>query len=172
CLGLWNDTQAQAWKRIVDFVHAGSSAKIGLPLRHAGRKGSTRVAWEGMDQPLVEGGWPLISASALPYLPDGQLPRAMDRADMDKVREDFLRATRLAIEIGFDLIELHAAHGYLLSSFLSPLTNRRSDDYGGDPENRAPFPLEIFRSMRAIWPLEKPLFVRLSCHDWTAGGNT
>ena len=172
CLGLWNDTQAQAWKRIVDFVHAGSSAKIGLQLGHAGRKGSTQRAWEGMDQPLVEGGWPLISASALPYLPDGQLPRAMDRADMDGVREDFLRATRFAIEIGFDLIELHAAHGYLLSSFLSPLTNRRSDDYGGDHENRARFPLEIFRSMRAIWPQAKPLFVRLSCHDWTAGGNT
>jgi anthraniloyl-CoA monooxygenase len=172
CLGLWNDAQAKAWKRIVDFVHAGSSAKIGLQLGHAGRKGSTRRAWEGMDQPLVEGGWPLISASALPYLPDGQLPRAMDRADMDKVREDFLHATRLAVEIGFDLIELHAAHGYLLSSFLSPLTNRRSDDYGGAHANRARFPLEIFRAMRAIWPPAKPLFVRLSCHDWTEGGNT
>jgi anthraniloyl-CoA monooxygenase len=172
CLGLWNETQARAWKRIVDFVHAGSAAKIGLQLGHAGRKGSTKRAWEGIDQPLEAGNWPLISASALPYLPDSQVPRAMTRADMDRVRDEFLRATRLAIEIGFDLIELHAAHGYLLSSFLSPLTNRREDEYGGDHESRARYPLEIFRAMRAIWPEEKPMFVRLSCHDWAEGGNT
>ncbi|HKF62718.1 MAG TPA: bifunctional salicylyl-CoA 5-hydroxylase/oxidoreductase, partial [Dongiaceae bacterium] len=172
CLGLWNERQARAWKRIVDFVHAGSPARIGLQLGHAGRKGSTKRAWEGIDQPLEAGNWPLISASALPYLPDSQVPRAMTRADMDRVREEFLRATRLAIEIGFDLIELHAAHGYLLSSFLSPLTNRREDAYGGDHESRARYPLEIFRAMRAIWPEEKPMFVRLSCHDWAEGGNT
>jgi anthraniloyl-CoA monooxygenase len=172
CLGLWNETQARAWRRIVDFVHAGAAAKIGLQLGHAGRKGSTRRAWEGIDQPLEAGNWPLISASALPYLPDSQVPRAMTRADMDRVREEFLRATRLAIEIGFDLIELHAAHGYLLSSFLSPLTNRREDEYGGDHEGRARYPLEVFRAMRAIWPVEKPIFVRVSCHDWAEGGNT
>jgi anthraniloyl-CoA monooxygenase len=172
CLGLWNETQARAWKRIVDFVHAGSAAKIGLQLGHAGRKGSTRRAWEGIDQPLAEGNWPLISASDLPYLPRSQTPRAMTRTDMDRVREEFLRATRLAVEIGFDLIELHAAHGYLLSSFLSPLTNRRDDAYGGDHEGRARYPLEVFRAMREIWPQEKPMFVRLSCHDWAEGGNT
>ena len=172
CLGLWNETQARAWRRIVDFVHAGSAAKIGLQLGHAGRKGSTKRAWEGIDQPLETGNWPLISASALPYLPDSQVPRAMTGADMDRVREEFLRATRLAIEIGFDLIELHAAHGYLLSSFLSPLTNRREDEYGGDHEGRARYPLEVFRAMRAIWPEEKPIFVRVSCHDWAEGGNT
>jgi anthraniloyl-CoA monooxygenase len=172
CLGLWNETQARAWKRIVDFVHAGSAAKIGLQLGHAGRKGSTRRAWEGIDQPLAEGNWPLISASALPYLPESQIPRAMTRTDMDRVRAAFLRATRFAIGIGFDLIELHAAHGYLLSSFLSPLTNRRQDEYGGDHEGRARFPLEVFRAMRQIWPEEKPMFVRLSCHDWAEGGNT
>jgi anthraniloyl-CoA monooxygenase len=172
CLGLWNETQARAWKRIVDFVHAGSAAKIGLQLGHAGRKGSTKRSWEGIDQPLETGNWPLISASALPYLPDSQVPRAMTGADMDRVREEFLRATRLAIEIGFDLIELHAAHGYLLSSFLSPLTNRREDEYGGDHESRARYPLEVFRAMRAIWPEEKPIFVRVSCHDWAEGGNT
>jgi anthraniloyl-CoA monooxygenase len=172
CAGLWNDEQARAWARIVDFVHANSPAKFALQLGHAGRKGSTKVAWEGMDQPLDQGGWPLISASALPYLEHGPVPRAMDRADMDGVVADFARSARLAAATGADLLELHCAHGYLLSSFLSPLTNRRDDEYGGDHANRARFPIEVFRAVRAAWPDDRPLSVRLSCHDWAEGGNT
>jgi anthraniloyl-CoA monooxygenase len=172
CLGLWNDEQLPAWKRIVDFVHTTTSAKFGLQLGHAGRKGSTRVAWEGIDQPLPEGNWPLISASAMPYMANGQLPRAMTRADMDRVKADFVAAAKRGIEAGFDILELHCAHGYLLSCFLSPLTNRRNDEYGGSHENNARFPLEIFRAIREVWPERKPISVRLSCHDWTEGGNT
>jgi anthraniloyl-CoA monooxygenase len=172
CLGLWNDEQAAAWKRIGDFVHSESPAKFGLQLGHAGRKGSTKVPWEGADQPLDAGNWPLISASALPYLERLQAPRAMTREDMDRVRADFVRAMHYAVEIGFDIVELHAAHGYLLSSFLSPLTNQRGDEYGGSRENRARFPLEVFRAMREIWPEDKPMSVRLSTHDWFEGGNT
>ncbi|CAA7620887.1 bifunctional salicylyl-CoA 5-hydroxylase/oxidoreductase [Magnetospirillum sp. SS-4] len=172
CAGLWTEEQAAAWKRIVAFVHANSAAKFGIQLGHAGRKGSTRVAWDGMDQPLDSGGWPLISASALPYLPHSPTPRAMDRDDMDRVIADFVRSTRLAAETGADILELHCAHGYLLSAFLSPLTNRRDDQYGGDHAGRARFPLEVFRAVRAAWPAERPLSVRLSCHDWFEGGNT
>src|SRR3546814_2584444 len=122
-----------------------------------------------MDQPLDDGGWPLLSASALPYLKDGQVPKAMDRADMDRVKADFVRATELAVTAGADWLELHCAHGYLLSSFLSPLTNQRTDDYGGSHENRARYPLEVFRPIRAAWPDDKPISVRLSCHDWFEG---
>lgn len=172
CLGLWNEEQAAGWKRFVDFVHGNSGAKVGIQLGHAGRKGATRLAWEGMDQPLAGGGWPLLSASALPYLKDGQVPKAMDRADMDRVKADFVRATELAATTGADWLELHCAHGYLLSSFLSPLTNRRTDDYGGSHENRSRYPLEVFRAIRAAWPADKPISVRLSCHDWFEGGNT
>ncbi|MDX3976367.1 bifunctional salicylyl-CoA 5-hydroxylase/oxidoreductase [Shinella sp.] len=172
CLGLWNDEQAQAFKRIVDFVHHQTPAKIGLQLGHAGRKGATKLAWEGIDQPLAEGGWPLISASALPYLAHSQTPREMTRADMDRVIRDFVQATERARDIGFDIIELHAAHGYLLSSFLSPLTNTRTDDYGGDHAARARFPLEVFHAIRRVWPQDKPISVRLSTHDWHQGGNT
>ncbi|WP_047456744.1 bifunctional salicylyl-CoA 5-hydroxylase/oxidoreductase [Rhizobium rhizogenes] len=172
CLGLWNEGQAIQWKRLVDFVHTNSAAKVGIQLGHAGRKGATKVAWEGIDQPVAEGEWPLISASAIPYLKNSQVPKAMDRADMDRVKADFIRATELAITTGADWLELHGAHGYLLSSFLSPLTNLRGDDYGGSHENRARYPLEIFRAMREIWPKDKPISVRLSCHDWTDGGNT
>jgi anthraniloyl-CoA monooxygenase len=172
CLGLWNDAQETAWQRIVDYVHRHTHAKIGIQLGHAGRKGSTRVAWEGADEPLPQDNWPLISASALPYLPHSDVPRAMTRADMDRVLEDFVAATERAARIGFDILELHAAHGYLLSSFLSPLTNIRDDDYGGSHENRARFPLEVFRAMRAVWPASKPMSVRLSAHDWFDGGNT
>ena len=171
CLGLWSDAQAQAWARIVRFVHEETPARIGLQLGHAGRKGSTRVAWEGTDQPLAQDNWPLISASALPYLAHSQVPRAMTRADMDRVRDDFVGAMRRAVAIGFDIVELHAAHGYLLSSFLSPLTNQRTDEYGGSHENRARFPLEVFGAMRAIWPEDKPMSVRLSTNDWVEGGN-
>ncbi|MFN7026112.1 MAG: bifunctional salicylyl-CoA 5-hydroxylase/oxidoreductase [Pseudorhizobium sp.] len=172
CLGLWNEEQAAGWKRFVDFTHSNSTAKVGIQLGHAGRKGATKLAWEGMDQPLEEGAWPLISASALPYLKHGQLPKPMDRADMDRVRADFMRATELAASAGADWLELHCAHGYLLSSFLSPLTNQRSDEYGGSHENRARYPLEVFRAIRAVWPADKPISVRLSCHDWFEGGNT
>jgi anthraniloyl-CoA monooxygenase len=172
CLGLWNDAQEAAWRRIVDYVHRHTPAKIGIQLGHAGRKGSTRVAWEGADEPLPEGNWPLMSASALPYLPQSTVPRAMTRDDMDRVLADFVAATARAARIGFDILELHAAHGYLLSSFLSPLTNIRDDDYGGSHANRARFPLEVFRAVRAAWPASKPISVRLSAHDWFDGGNT
>ena len=171
CLGLWNDEQALAWKRLVDFIHS-TPAKAGLQLGHSGRKGSTRVAWEGADQPLDEDNWPVISASAVPYLSNGAMPREMTREDMERVKADFCAAALRGVTAGFDVLELHCAHGYLLSSFLSPLTNRRTDEYGGSPENRARYPLEIFRAIRAIWPPERPISVRLSCHDWTDGGNT
>ncbi|MCY1668675.1 bifunctional salicylyl-CoA 5-hydroxylase/oxidoreductase [Rhizobium sp. SL86] len=172
CLGLWDDGQIAGWKRFVDFVHQNSAAKVGIQLGHAGRKGSTKLAWDGIDQPLEDGGWPLISASALPYLKHSPVPKAMDRADMDRVTADFEAATRRAIETGADWLEFHAAHGYLLSSFLSPLTNRRDDEYGGSHENRARYPLEVFKAVRAIWPKDRPISVRLSCHDWFDGGNT
>jgi len=172
CLGLWNDAQAAQWRRLVDLIHSLGQAKVGIQLGHAGRKGATRVPWEGIDQPLQSGDWPLISASALPYLPHSQLPRAMDGSDMDLVRDDFVAATRRAAAAGVEWLELHCAHGYLLSSFLSPLTNRRTDVYGGSHENRVRYPLEVFKAMRAVWPSERPMSVRLSCHDWTEGGNT
>lgn len=172
CLGLWNDAQEAQWRRLVGLIHSLGHAKVGIQLGHAGRKGATRVPWEGIDQPLESGEWPLISASALPYLPHSQLPRAMDRSDMDRVRDDFVAATHRAASAGVEWLELHCAHGYLLSSFLSPLTNRRTDEYGGSHENRARFPLEVFKAMRAAWPSDRPMSVRLSCHDWTEGGNT
>ncbi|GHC81307.1 bifunctional salicylyl-CoA 5-hydroxylase/oxidoreductase [Limoniibacter endophyticus] len=172
CLGLWNEEQAANWKRLVDFVHGNSAAKVAIQLGHAGRKGATKLAWEGIDQPLEEGAWPLYSASALPYLPHGQVPKAADRADLDRIKADFIRATELAATTGADWLELHCAHGYLLSSFLSPLTNQRTDEYGGSHENRARYPLEIFHAIRKIWPQDKPISVRLSCHDWFEGGNT
>jgi anthraniloyl-CoA monooxygenase len=172
CAGLWNDAQLLAWKRIVDFVHGHSHAKMGIQLGHAGRKGATRVPWEGEDEALEAGGWPLISASALAYLPRLSVPRAMTRADMQRVSADFVACTRRAAQAGFDILELHCAHGYLLSSFLSPLTNQRADAYGGSLENRARYPLEVFAAVRAVWPDDKPISVRLSCHDWCPGGNT
>lgn len=172
CLGLWNNEQAEQWRRIVDFIHRNSPAKAAIQLGHAGRKGSTRVAWEGIDQPLTDENWPLIAPTALSYLADGQMPREMTRADMDRVNEDFVAAARRAATIGFDLLELHCAHGYLLSEFISPLTNRRSDEYGGSLENRTRYPLEVFAAIRAVWPEERPMSVRLSCHDWFPGGIT
>jgi len=173
CAGMYAPEHQAAWKRIVDFVHASTPARIGIQLGHAGRKGATRVAWEGIDEPLDSAGaWPLVSASALPYLPRSQMPREMTRDDMRRITADFMRATRMAAEAGFDILELHCAHGYLLSSFLSPLTNRRTDDYGGSLENRLRFPLEVFNAVREAWPKDKPISVRLSCHDWYPGGNT
>jgi anthraniloyl-CoA monooxygenase len=171
CAGLWSPEQQQAWRRIVDFVHGHSPAKIGLQLGHAGRKGATRKPWEGEDQPLDQP-WPLLSASPLPYLPGFPTPREMTRDDMQRVTADFVAAARRGAEAGFDILELHCAHGYLLSSFLSPLTNRRTDAYGGSVENRVRYPLEVFRAIRAVWPEDRPISVRLSCHDWHPGGNT
>jgi len=172
CAGLWNDAQRDAWKRIVDFVHGHSGAKMGIQLGHAGRKGSTQLGWQQADEPLESGNWPLVSASAIPYGQNSQVPREMNRADMDRISADFVAATRRAADAGFDILELHCAHGYLLSSFLSPLTNRRGDAYGGAVENRARWPLEVFAAVRAAWPQERPISVRLSCHDWFPGGNT
>jgi anthraniloyl-CoA monooxygenase len=175
CAGLWNDAQRDAWKRIVDFVHRNSSAKMGIQLGHAGRKGSTQLGWQRMDEPLEAGqgeNWPIFSASAIAYGPNSQIPQAMDRADMDRVITEFVAATRRAAVAGFDILELHCAHGYLLSSFLSPLTNQRSDAYGGSVDNRARFPLEVFAAVREVWPQDRPISVRLSCHDWFPGGNT
>ena len=173
CPGLWNAEQRDGWKRIVDFVHANSDAKIAIQLGHAGAKGSTRVAWEGIDQPLEHGNWPLISASPQQYL-DGvsDWSHAMTRADMDRVRDDFVRSTRFAAEAGFDWLELHCAHGYLLSSFISPLTNLRSDAYGGSLANRLRYPLEVFDAVRAAWPQDRPISVRISASDWVEGGIT
>ncbi|RIY03473.1 bifunctional salicylyl-CoA 5-hydroxylase/oxidoreductase [Aureimonas flava] len=172
CLGLWNDAQTQGWRRLADFVHGSTDARLGIQLGHAGRKGATRLAWDGIDEPLTEGAWPLLSASALPYLAHSAVPKAMDRADMDRVLADFVAAARRAADAGVDWLELHCAHGYLLSSFLSPLTNRRDDEYGGSHENRARYPLEVFRAVREAWPEDRPISVRLSAHDWFQGGNT
>ncbi len=170
CTGLWKPEHAAGWRRIVDFVHHASGAKIGIQLAHAGRKASTRRSWEGDSEPLLEGNWPIIAPSPIPYFPHSQVPRPMDRAAMDAVRDDFLRATRLAEAAGFDIIELHCAHGYLLASFLSPLTNRRDDEYGGSLANRLRYPLEIFAAVRAAWPASKPMSVRISATDWMPGG--
>jgi anthraniloyl-CoA monooxygenase len=172
CAGLWNDAQEAAWKRIVDFTHAHGAAKIALQLGHAGRKGATRLMWDAVDQPLQQGAWPLISASPISYFPHSQIPREMTRADMDRVTAQFVQAARRGERAGFDMLELHYAHGYLLASFLSPLTNRRTDDYGGSIENRLRYPLEVFTALRAVWPAEKPMSVRISATDWADGGIT
>ena len=178
CPGLWSDEQAADWRRITDWVHRKSGAKIGVQLGHAGAKGSTCRPWQGpgMDRALpaggVEGNWPLIAASALPHLPDGQVPRAMTEADMDRVTQDFVEATRRAVSAGFDWLELHCAHGYLLSGFISPLTNRRDDAYGGPLAHRLRFPLRVFAAVRAAWPEHLPISVRISAHDWVEGGTT
>jgi anthraniloyl-CoA monooxygenase len=172
CPGLWNDAQAAAFRRIVDFVHGQSSAKIGLQLGHSGPKGSTQLGWEGTDEPLPQGNWPLLSASALPYGEQNQTPQAMTRADMDRVTQAFVDATHRAAAAGFDWLELHCAHGYLLSAFITPLTNLRTDGYGGSIEARCRYPLEVFRAMRAVWPADRPMSVRISAHDWAPGGHT
>ncbi len=170
CAGLWTDEQQAAWTRIVDFVHQQSGAKICLQLGHAGRKGATRLMWDGMDRPLETGAWPLISASPLPYYPESQVPREMSRADMDQVRDQFVASVHRAEACGFDMVEMHAAHGYLLASFLSPVTNQRTDNFGGSLENRMRFPLDVFTAMRAAWPAHKPMSVRISATDWMEGG--
>jgi anthraniloyl-CoA monooxygenase len=172
CTGLWNDEQEAAWRRIVDFVHAHSGSKICLQLGHAGRKGATKLMWEGIDRPLEAGAWDICSASPIPYFSDSQIPREATRADMETVKADFVSAAERGERAGFDMLELHCAHGYLLASFISPLTNRRTDEYGGSLENRLRFPLEVFEAMRAVWPAHKPMSVRISATDWAEGGVT
>lgn len=172
CTGMYNDAQEAAWKRVVDFVHANSATKFCLQLGHAGRKGSTKLMWDGIDEPLPAGNWPIVSASPLPYYPHSQVPREMTRADMDATIADYVQAVQRAERAGFDMVELHAAHGYLIASFISPLTNKRTDEYGGSLQNRLRFPLEVFRAMRRAWPDEKPMSVRISATDWEDGGLT
>ncbi|OCW57871.1 bifunctional salicylyl-CoA 5-hydroxylase/oxidoreductase [Hoeflea olei] len=166
CPGMYQPEHEAAWKRIVDFIHAESQAKVCMQIGHAGAKGSTQLGWEEGDAPLKEGNWPLVSASDVAWSKNNQAPKAMDRADMDMVRDQFVAATEMAERAGFDMIELHMAHGYLLSSFITPLTNRRQDDYGGSLENRMRFPLEVYRAVREAWPARKPLSVRISANDW------
>jgi len=170
CAGLYKPEHESAFARLVDFVHQSTPAKIGIQLGHSGRKGSTRLMWEGVDEPLPSGNWELIAPSSLPYLPVSQTPRAMDRDDMDLVREQFVAATRMAARADFDLLELHCAHGYLLASFISQLTNRRRDEYGGTLEHRLRYPLEVFDAIRTAWPAGKPMTVRVSASDWYEGG--
>ncbi|WP_241740821.1 bifunctional salicylyl-CoA 5-hydroxylase/oxidoreductase [Streptomyces sp. L2] len=171
CTGLYTGRQGEAWRRITDFVHAQApGTAIGVQLGHSGRKGSTRLMWEGMDEPLPEGNWPLVAASPLPYKPGGQTPRELTRAQLTDLREQFASAAGRAARAGFDLLELHCAHGYLLSGFLSPLTNRRTDAYGGSLEKRLRFPLEVFDAVREVWPAERPMTVRISATDWAEGG--
>ncbi len=170
CAGLWSDEQEAAWRRVVEFVHANSAAKICLQLGHAGRKGATKLMWDGMDRPLEEGGWDLISASPVPYFPDSRMPREMDRVAMDRVKAEFIAAAERGEACGFDMLELHCAHGYLLASFISPLTNQRTDAYGGSLDNRLRYPLEVFEALRSVWPSHKPMSVRISATDWAEGG--
>ena len=171
CAGMYKDEHVAAWRRIVDFVHANSRSKIGMQLGHAGRKGSTKSPWDGLDLPLDEGNWEILAPSPIAYVEGvNQVPREMTRADMDKVRDDHARAAQMANDAGFDILELHGAHGYLLASFISPLTNVRTDEYGGNHENRMRFPLEVFDAVREVWPAEKPISVRISATDWAKGG--
>ncbi|MEM8755149.1 MAG: bifunctional salicylyl-CoA 5-hydroxylase/oxidoreductase, partial [Pseudomonadota bacterium] len=166
CPGLYDPAHEAAWARLVDFVHEETDAKICCQIGHSGRKGSTQLGWEEMDAPLAADNWPLLSASPIPWSPRNAAPKAMDRADMDRVRDEFVAAAQMADRAGFDMIELHAAHGYLLSSFISPASNVRDDEYGGSLENRLRYPLEVFRAMRAAWPEAKPMSVRISATDW------
>jgi len=170
---MYKEDHVPAWRRVVEFVHQHSPAKVCLQLGHSGRKGSTKLPWEGggADEAL-EDGWEVIAPSAIPHAPKMPMPREMTRADMERVCDDFVRATRMAEQCGFDMLELHCAHGYLLSSFITPLSNQRKDEFGGSLENRLRFPLEVFRSMRAVWPKRKPMSVRISATDWVDGGIT
>jgi anthraniloyl-CoA monooxygenase len=166
CTGLYEDGHEHAWKRLVDFVHAETDAKMAIQLGHSGAKGSTQLGWEISDAPLVERNWEVIGPSCVPWSPDNQPPREMTRADMERVRDEFVRSAKMAARAGFDWLELHYAHGYLMSSFITPLTNRRKDEYGGSLENRMRYPLEVFRAVRKVWPEGKPISVRISAHDW------
>ncbi|RWO94284.1 MAG: bifunctional salicylyl-CoA 5-hydroxylase/oxidoreductase, partial [Mesorhizobium sp.] len=166
CPGFYAPDHEVAWKRLVDFVHTETEAKICAQIGHSGAKGSTRLGWQGTDVPLTSGNWPVMAASAVAWSPENQLPKAMDCADMDQVRDQFVASAEMAARCGFDMLEIHAAHGYLLSSFITPLTNRRTDAYGGSLENRMRYPLEVFHAVRAVWPAEKPVSMRISANDW------
>ena len=166
CTGLYAPEHEVAWRRIVEFVHAETDAKVAIQLGHSGPKGSTQLGWETMDAPLAQGNWPVLGPSPVAWSPNNQVPRAMTPADMDKVRAEFVRAAQMAERAGFDMLELHCAHGYLMSAFITPLTNRRTDAYGGSLENRMRFPLEVFQAVRAVWPAAKPISVRISANDW------
>jgi len=171
CCGLWNDAQLEAYQRIVRFVHTHSCARIALQLGHSGPKGATRVGWEGYDVPLdPRDAWPVMAPSPVPWSPQNQIPHEMTRVDMEMVKDQFVEATRRGARAGFDMLELHAAHGYLLSSFITPLANQRTDAYGGNLANRLRFPIEVFAAMRRAWPQEKPMSVRISASDWVEGG--
>lgn len=172
CPGLWSDEQRDAWQRVTSFVHQRTSARIGIQLGHSGRKGSTKLMWDGIDEPLDEGNWEVIGPSALPYGPGCHMPREANQADLDRVVAEFVSAARRAVDAGFDLIEVHAAHGYLLSSFLSPIANHRTDEYGGPLEHRLRFPIEVFAAVRAAVPAAVPVTVRISATDWEPEGNT
>ena len=172
CPGLWNDEQMFAWKRIVDFVHGSTQAKIGMQIGHSGPKGSTQLGWEMTDEPMAQGNWPLLAASAVAFGSQNQVPKAMTADDMREVTAQFVASTERAAKAGFDWLELHCAHGYLLSSFICPLTNIRTDEYGGSIEARCRYPLQVFRAIRAVWPEHLPMSVRISAHDWAVGGNT
>jgi anthraniloyl-CoA monooxygenase len=170
CTGMYTDAHVAAWRRIVEFVHGHSPARICLQLGHSGRKGATKLMWEGMDEPLESGGWEIVAPAAVPWAERNPVPRPMTRKDMDLVREQFVAATARAVESGFDMVELHCAHGYLLSSFITPVSNTRDDEYGGPLENRLRYPVEVFSAMRAVWPAERPMSVRISATDWTEEG--
>jgi anthraniloyl-CoA monooxygenase len=170
CTGMYLPEHVPAWKRIVDFVHANSRAKICLQLGHSGPKGSTKLMWEGMDEPLVSGNWPVVGPSAVPYAPMNQTPQELTRDSMNAIREAFVTAAAMGVEAGFDMLELHCAHGYLLSSFITPLRNHRADEYGGSLANRLRYPVEVFRAMREVWPEDRPMSVRISATDWVDGG--
>jgi anthraniloyl-CoA monooxygenase len=171
CTGMYAPEHENGWRRIVDFVHERSTARIGLQLGHSGRKGSTRLMWEGMDEPLPDGNWEIVAPSPIAYTAANQIPRELTRDEMDEIREQFVRAAEAGVRVGFDLLELHCAHGYLLSSFISPISNQRTDEYGGALAHRLRFPLEVFDGIRAVWPAHKPITVRISATDWYPGGN-
>jgi len=170
CTGMYLPEHVPAWKRIVEFVHANSRAKICLQLGHSGPKGSTKLMWDGMDEPLPAGNWPVVAPSAIPYAAASQTPQELTRVQMAEIREAFARAAAMGLQAGFDMLELHCAHGYLLSAFITPLRNRRTDEYGGSLENRLRYPLEVFRAMREVWPEDRPISVRISATDWVDGG--
>jgi len=173
CLGMWNDQQRDAWTRVVDYVHTQTDAKFAIQLGHSGRKGSTRRPWEGTDEPLPSGNWPLISASPVPYIEGlSSTPREATIADLERIRDEFVAAAERAAAAGFDWLELHCAHGYFLSSFISPITNQRTDAYGGTLFKRCRYPLEVFEAVRAVWPADRPISVRISANDWVPGGLT